>query len=280
MRTTEPLVIEPLANEPRTTDELQGRLRSLSFTLQQVLVTLGANLKQRYRGSFAGLVWVLLAPLLTYGVQCLVFKYILKIQVENYFIFLLSGLLPWLFMSQSIEMGTGSFVAHGRLLKSFPVSPLVPLGAVILDHFLNISILMVLFLITASFFELFAVWKMPLVLVVMINNLVAAFAMTWLLATLQVFFRDVRFMISFALNICFFLTPVFYPENFIDEKYRPLLLLNPFHHLILPMRDLVRDPIPDAFALHLINAVVVSILALGLASIYWRQKRNVLYFSI
>lgn len=253
---------------------------NVTILLRQVRATTLANLKQRYRGSVAGLLWVMMSPLATYLAQCFVFQHILKLQVHNYLLFLLSGLLPWLFIVQSLEMGTNSFVNSGRLLKSFPVNPLVPLLALIVDNFMNIGFLLGILYVVAAAFGIFPLWKLLLMGIPLASCFVAVVGLCWLFATLQVFFRDVRFVVSFALHICFFLTPIFYPENFVDPKYRFLLWFNPFRHLLTPMRDLITDPISPFFVQHCAISWTVSGLICLAAALYWKRKHNVVYFHI
>src|SRR5271154_4561101 len=88
-----------------------------------------ANLKSRYRRTVAGFLWVVLNPLIMFGVQSMIFRHVLKIQISNYFLFLLSGLLPWIFITQSMDMCTSLFQANGGVLKSFHLNPLVLLTA-------------------------------------------------------------------------------------------------------------------------------------------------------
>src|ERR1035437_5970491 len=87
--------------------------------IRQVRALTVANLKSRYRKTFVGFLWVILNPLILYGVQSLVFMKFLKLQVPNYTLFLLSGLLPWVFIVQSVEMCTSLIVINGKLFKSF-----------------------------------------------------------------------------------------------------------------------------------------------------------------
>src|SRR5665647_1643549 len=90
-----------------------------------------ASLKSRYRKTWAGFVWVILNPLLMFGVQSLVFKRFLGLQIPDYYLFLLGGLLPWIFMSSTIQMGTPIFVTQAQLLRSFKINPMVLLACLL-----------------------------------------------------------------------------------------------------------------------------------------------------
>jgi ABC-type polysaccharide/polyol phosphate export permease len=251
-------------------------MRALSH---QTISMLRANMKARYRNSWAGFLWVLLNPLMLFGAQSFVFHSVLKLNVPNYFLFLLSGLLPWLFITQSLEMTTNIFVASGRLLKGFQIQPAVCLLAQILDNFINFLVLFMFMLTLAVILGHLPAMRAFLFVVPVVICLIGVIGMAWLLATLQVFYRDVKFVTSFVLNVSFFMTPIFYPENFVDPQYRWLLLLNPFRYFILPFRDLI-DGAGAAFFTSCLWSLALSLAFLVLAAAYWRQRRNVAYFYI
>ena len=73
------------------------------FSRQLISLTL-ANMKARYRKTFAGFLWVILNPIILYSVQSVVFRKILKIELPDYSLFLLGGLLPWIFITSTLEM--------------------------------------------------------------------------------------------------------------------------------------------------------------------------------
>jgi ABC-type polysaccharide/polyol phosphate export permease len=234
----------------------------------------------RYRGSFAGFVWVILNPILLYGVQGFVFQFILKIKVPNYFVFLLSGLLPWLFIVQSLDMCTNLFVASGRLLKSYPIHPLVCILAQVLDNFFNLTLLIAILFFPAIMLTGFSSWKFPLLIFPLLSCLIAVVGLAWLLATIQIFYRDVKFVLAFVLNISFFLTPIFYSEDLIDPKFHWIVDVNIFRHLILPFRALITDPIDPGFFKFTARAFVLACGLCALAAFYWKQNRNAAYVSL
>lgn len=247
--------------------------------IKQIWSMTQANMRSRYRGSAAGFLWVILNPLIIYSSQTFVFHYILKIQVPNYFVFLISGLLPWLLISQSLEQCTGLFVASGRLLKSYPIHPVVCLLAQILDNFITLSLLM-LALFPMILFSDVPIWKFFAFFFPLLNCVIAVIGMAWFLATLNVFFRDTRFVVTFFLNVMFFLTPIFYPEQFVEAKYRWIFNLNVFHHLLLPFRNLVESPVNPDLLKNSVVALMLSCALCIIAAAYWRGKRNVAYFYL
>ena len=109
----------------------------LKFFWAQVRDLTVASLKSRYRKTFAGFIWVVLNPLMMFGVQSLVFKTFMRIQVPDYNLFLLGGLLPWIFFSSTIQMTTPLFVTQSYLLRSFKINPMVILTSQVIDNFIN-----------------------------------------------------------------------------------------------------------------------------------------------
>ena len=104
---------------------------------EQAYVLTVANLKTRYRNTSLGFLWVLLNPILIYGAQSYAFGRILKIDVSHYNLFLVTGLIPWIFITQSIEMTTSSILVSAPILKNMPIHPFVILISTVLDNLIN-----------------------------------------------------------------------------------------------------------------------------------------------
>lgn len=256
---------------------MEPRLR---VYLRQTRALTAANLKARYRKTFSGLLWVILNPLIMYGVQSLVFKKFLQLGVPNYALFLLSGLLPWIFITQSLEMCTPILVGSSQLLKAFPVSPLVYIAAQLLDNMINFMAAFFLILIPISIIEPTShpgLLLLPIPLFILVAGILG---MAWLLATLQVFLRDTRFIVSFGLSISFFLTPVFYPITMVPENYRWLVVINPFYRLIAPFRHAIYNFELAPFLRATAIAALVAATFLTAAIVFWRKKRNAVYLYL
>ena len=248
---------------------------------KQIRTLTGANIRSRYRNTVAGLLWVILSPLLVYSAQSYVFSSVLKIQFANYALFLLCGLLPWIFISQSVAMGTTLFVSQGRLLKSFPIHPLGLLISTIADNLVNFSISFCLVLIPAiglshgAHLEYF-LW-LP---VTMLSLFIATVGLVWLLATLQVFYYDTKFVVDFLMLIAFYMTPIFYPADFVGAQAKWVVSFNPLAHLLAPIQCLSQSELPGDFLFLLVKSFATALLILLGASLFWRRKSNLAYFNL
>ena len=248
---------------------------------RQILVMTSANLKARYRNTVSGFLWVVMNPILMFGAQAYAFHYILKINVEEFPIFLLSGLIPWLFLIQSADMGTGSFINNGRLLKSFPIHPVVPLAAQIADNLINFfAAFLILFIPVSLSSHLFHWISLPLLIIPLAILLLGTFSIVWLLATTNVFFQDMKFIVSFLGSVTFYLTPIIYPEGFVSENIHWIFNVNPVYHLIMPFRLAVMDPLSAEFWYRCGLGALVAVGFFIWAALYWRKKRNSVYFYL
>lgn len=239
-----------------------------------------ANLKCRYRKTAAGFLWVVLNPLITFSVQAVAFGHFLKVDVDNYLLFLVSGLLPWMFIAQTLEMSAGVFVNAGGLIKSVPVSPLVFLLAQVLDNLVNFIAAFILLLAIGVAFEGGAGWHLGLIGLSSIPLVVGVFAMSQWLATAQVFFRDTRFIVSFALQACFFLTPIFYPREMVPEAFRWLIEINPFFRLISPFQILIHNFDLLAFVQSLAWSALTAGVLMALAMFNWERRKHLVYHYV
>lgn len=248
---------------------------------RQIRTLTSANLKARYRNTFAGVVWVVLSPVLIYGAQSFVFKSILKIEFENYLLFLLTGLLPWIFISQSASMGTSMFLTQGRLLKSFPVHPLGLLFALMADNLINFVITFLLLLIPILSVSIGA---NPTHFLLLPIPLLSIFTFTlgfvWFLATLQVFYYDTRFVLEFLLLISYYLTPIFYPIDLVGPELRWVVDYNPFSYLLMPLQDLSRSELSPNWIWLVLRSFLTSGAMLGIATLFWNRRRNLAYFHL
>ena len=252
----------------------------LQIVTRQALVMTKASLKNRYRSTWGGFVWVLLFPILIFSAQAYAFHYILKIQMENYLLFLLSGLIPWIFISSSIDMGTATYVNYGTLLKSLPINPLSLLVSQVADNFLNYLIAFTVILIPIAFSSQFDFSRLISFLPAFISVLLFVVGLAHLLATVNVFYRDVRFVVSFILQVSLFLTPIFYPRQLIPPALEWYVHINLFALLLAPFQTVAVGTSMDSYGADLAISFLVSLSIIVISIVYWKRKKNEIYFRL
>ncbi len=255
-------------------------MQEIKQQINQTISLTSANMKARYRKTIAGFLWVVLSPILMYSVQAFVFKKFLNLSIPNYSLFLLGGLLPWIMIVSSWEMSTTSIVTSGSILRSFPISPFVIVSSQILDNFINFLFAFFIVLIPMVMFtgEInIAYLFLPVALFLLLGFV---WVSTSFLAICNVFYRDVKYLVSFSVSIVFFLTPIFYPESFVPAKYRWLVDINPIYAVVEPFRLILYEGNWQDLWLPFCKSIVIIItLIIGLKT-FWKMKKNELYISI
>jgi len=259
---------------------LSNAYSPISEFISQVVELTFANLKVRYRGTIIGFLWVLIDPLTHYLVMAFVFHIIVKIEIPNYFLFLLGGLVPWSFFSKTLNMCVSKIVNEGSFIKSFQINPLVLIVSEVLDNTLNFALVFLILLVPTIYLQGNDWAGFMLLPFCILNLFIGGFAISWLLATLQVFYYDTRYVLSFFISILFFLTPIFYPERFVPQEFLFLIYLNPAYYIIDPFRAALYNFEFISFLKSITVSLAVNLSFLVLAKYYWSKKRNALYFRI
>jgi lipopolysaccharide transport system permease protein len=220
------------------------------------------HLAMRYRGSALGFLWSLLNPLCQMAVYSLVFQYYIRFNgVEHYPIFLLCGLLPWIWFTSALLEGTNSLVASGHLItKSMFPAHILPTVSVLttLIHFLLALPLLIIFgLLTGVHFTA-ALLFLP-VLIGM--HLLFIHGITLALSALNVHFRDIQHILGNLLSFFFFLCPIVYPVSSVPEKFQFTLQLNPLALYISNYHKVILDGVLPSYSAMLV------MLGLGMISV-------------
>lgn len=230
------------------------------------------ELKARYRGSMLGFLWSFLNPLLLMSVYTLVFSVYLRFNMESYTVFLISGLLPWLWFSSSLLEASGSILAGGSLIKKilFPaeILPLVVVLSNAVNFLLSLPILL-LFIILFDISIGMSILTLPVVLCI---QLVFTIGLALLFSALCVHYRDIQHVLNNFLTLWFFVTPIIYPLTSIPEKIRFTASLNPVAPLIFAYQDIFfYNRFPNFPQLLIVALMAVLIYTMG-ASVFERYR--------
>ncbi len=191
------------------------------------------ELKIKYRNTIFGYLWSLLEPLGLMLIYTIVFSFIMRFNIENYSLFLLSGLIPWMFVNNSIIRGTKSLTLNSSLIKKvyFP-RQLFPL-TIVLTNLVNLGVSLLLVAAYAIYlnveFQLTGILFLPLAIVL---QFFLVFSIVLLLAGVNVYFRDVEFISGLGIRGWMYLSPIIYPISEIPEKFVNLYMLNPMATII------------------------------------------------
>jgi ABC-type polysaccharide/polyol phosphate export permease len=223
-----------------------SRLGELWRFRQLVVVLVARELKVRYKRSVLGLLWTMLNPLLLMVVYAVVFTTIMPAAIHNFAVFLLAGLLPWIYFSTALLQGLMSVLTNQELVRKVRVPQAVFPISVVGSNLVNFGLSLVpLFLMMLALRQPFSAALFFLPVGIVIVTLFTAGA-TMLLASVTVFFRDVRHLTEVFLQVLLYLSPILYEVGQLGSRrswwfrvFRLELDLNPMSYLV----PLVRDPV-------------------------------------
>ena len=240
----------PTSSSPRNSAEL-------------VLRMAWTDLKLRYQGSVLGFLWTLLKPLMQFAVLYIVFSVFMRINVENYQLYLLLGVLIWNYIADGTTNGMLALVQKANIIKKVYFPRIFVVLSTSLHH------LFALLLSLAVFFVFFFAsgktlpWTAPLLVVSVALLYALVLGLSLLLSVLHLKFRDTSQVWEVLVMAGFFLSPVIYPLEVIPARFHTLLFLNPVTGLIQYARLLLLEGQLPSLA----GALYVTVFSLGLLAL-------------
>lgn len=191
------------------------------------------DLKVKYQRSLLGLLWTLLNPLLTSLLLILVFSYVVRIQVNHYWAFILSGYFVWNFVQQVLGNSATVMSQHASLRRSVAFPSEVLIFSVTVSKLVEFLIGMTLVLGVVVFFHHHS-FPLSFVLfpVLVLIQVILLVGLMYPIATISVLFDDVQHALPIVIFTLFYITPIFYPVAMVPELLRPYYFMNPFAGLV------------------------------------------------
>jgi len=266
---TDTLIIEPRKSNLSWDLKELWRYRELLFFL------VWRDVKVRYKQTVVGFGWAIIRPLLTMVVFTIFFGKVAKVPSDGfpYPIFSYSGLLLWTYFSQALSNSSDSLVGSSNLISKvyFPriIIPLASSLSAVVDY----AIASVILLLMMLYYKIFPNINIILLPVILVFTFLITTGMGLWLSALNVKFRDVRYVLPFFIQLLIFLTPVIYPVDFIPDRFRWLIYLNPIAGLIDAHRACILGYETLNFGLLFISLIVgIIIFATGLN--YFRKTES------
>ena len=235
----------------------------------------------RYRGSFLGLLWAFVNPILMLAIYTFVFGVVFKVRLDSqstelyddkfaFALLLFTGLILFNLFSECLSRSPGLVLANVNYVKKviFPLEilPLVSLGSALFHAGISFLVLFTLMLVIDHSIH----WTLIFLPIILLPLLLLILGLSWMLASIGVYVRDIGQFIGLILTMLLFMSPIFYPASALPESVRDYLFLNPLTFVIEQARAVtLYGQLPDWSGL-VVYYMLASIVAW--AGLMWFMK--------
>ena len=231
----------------------------------------------RYRGSMLGILWSFFNPIFMLVLYTFVFSVVFKarwpdgtgdrVEFAN---LIFSGMILHSLFAECISRAPGLILSNVNYVKKvvFPLQilPVVALNASLFHAIISFGVLLLFYLVTQGYLN----WTVIFLPVVILPYLLVILGISWFLASIGVYLRDVSQTTSILISVSMFLSPVFYPVTAVPEPFRLFIHLNPLTFIIEQTREVViwnRAPDWGGLAIYSLAGALIA-----WAGHYWFQK--------
>lgn len=235
-------------------------------------------IRTRYQQSVLGGLWIIVQPVATVILFTIVFTFFVPVSTGGipYIVFSYTALTPWLLFANSLNDMANALVDNMQLVTKiyFPreILPLAALLARLLDFVVAVGLLFVLILYYRVPLFVTGWLYLPVILSV---QLLLLLGLGLALAALNVFYRDVRPLLTLVLQLWFYASPIIYPVSMVPEQFRPFYFLNPMAGILEAYRAVLLDGNPPG--VHLALSAIIALI-IGVTG-YWFFKRTEFQFA-
>lgn len=220
------------------------------------------EIRGKYKGSFLGILWSFVNPLLMVLVYSLVFSFVIRMEDErSYVLFLIVAIIPWNFFTSCLTNGTNCIWINGGIIKKvfFPreVLPVSVVTAGLINFCISLIIVFLFLLFGGIGFSIHLLW-LPLLAIL---QYLFTLGLMFLFSSINVYVRDVEYIVNFVVTLLFYGTPILYKTTMFPESVRWILYLNPMTHFIESYRNILYYQVAPQFSsiLYMIGVVIISL---------------------
>ncbi|MBQ9024287.1 MAG: ABC transporter permease [Bacilli bacterium] len=222
------------------------------------------EIRGKYKGSFLGILWSFISPLLMVLVYAIVFPYILRVKQENYFIFIIVAIIPWTFFTNVITQGTTAILSNANIIKKvyFPreILPISVATSGLINFFIS-CIIIFIFVIFSGIGLSKYVLLLPVIALI---QYFLSLGLIFITSSINIYMRDMEYIIAFIMQILFYATPIIYSIDMFPEKYRWILNINPLAAIMASYRDILfYKQMPNLTSLGVVTLISFLVLIIG-----------------
>lgn len=241
---------------------------SLFYDIKNYFEFLKSNVKKdirgKYKGSFLGILWSFINPLLSVLVYAIVFPYIMRMKVENYLIYLITGMIPWTFFTSAINTGIISVLSNADIIKKvyFPriILPISAVTSALVNFGISCIIVLLFCILGGVGISYHLIW-LPVIAII---QYIMLLGITFILSSIEMYMRDIEHIVNFVLAMAFYVTPILYSPDIFPDNLSWILKINPMAYLIYAYRDIfLYHTNPSLIGLGIVFLIAIVIFLIG-----------------
>ena len=190
-----------------------SKIKEIYDYREMIVSMIRRDLRGRYKASVLGFLWTFLNPLFQLFIYTMVFSIIMRANIEDFYIYLFIGLVPWNFFSASLAGGSSCVIAQENLIKKIYFPRLVLPITYVTSAFVNMLLTFI-------------------IIFIVLIEYVLALGMCMLTSALTVYFRDLEYILNIFAMAWMYLSPIMYTTEMVPENLRPIFKWNPLSAII------------------------------------------------
>jgi len=257
-------------------NRLLGPLRSRlpeNNKLERIWILAKTDFRKRYYGTNLGIVWAFMNPLFRLVIYYVVFTLFFQVKIENFALYIFSGLLIWMFFSEATKKSMAVFKSKQYIYENIRIDRLDLFTSALLAIVFGFAFNLAMYFLVSLFFpvrySLHILWFIPLIL----NLVIFVFAMSLILAVINLYLRDISHVWDMVTLLLFWTCPIFYGREIIFKEFPIIGYLNPLSGMISNSREILLYASPPRWEPFLYD-YTISLVLLGVGIILFRKHSH------
>lgn len=207
--------------------------------IERIFVLAKTEFRQRYFDSYLGLFWALLNPIFRVAVFYIVFTVVFMNKTEHFALYLFSGICLWIFFSESTKKGIVLLRSKAYLIKNISINRLDIYISSVFSSFIGLIFNLAVYFLVGIFFEVEYSWSLLFLPVILITVFFFVVAVSLILSSLFVYFRDLNHLWDIVLLGGFWSVPIIWKQEIVYEQAMFLLYANPITGILINLREVL-----------------------------------------
>lgn len=220
------------------------------------------KLSERYQGSVLGVLWSVITPVVMMVIMAIIFPLIMKMRVENYVVYLFSGLVVFRLLSSTISMGGNAVVGYKALISKVALPSMLYPIVIVAVEFTNFLLVMVALHLVALAFSFEINTHLLYLFVSIVITLFFCIGLASLLSLFVVYYRDIKQILEMVVQGLFYLTPIIYPVTMIPEKYHVFMEFNVMFQFVRLFHQAIYSSSPPVWGYMIVPLALTTVMFL------------------